>query len=151
MVANLLTHKFGPKMSIVNAFLFIGLDLTSRDKLHEIWYGENLFPKMMALIMTGSIISFLLNRASYRISIASTVAFACAGLVDYLIYSLLHEKARLLKVNGSNIGSSLVDSLVFPTVAFGQLMPFIILGQFVAKVGGGFVWSLILFRKRASQ
>lgn len=138
-------------MSIVNAFLFIGLDLTSRDKLHELWYNKVLFPKMMALIISGSIISFLLNRASYRISIASTIAFMCAGLVDYAIYSILHDKARMLKINGSNMGSSLVDSLVFPTIAFGQLMPFIILGQFVAKVGGGFVWSLILFRKGASR
>lgn len=147
MVANLLTHRFGPKMSIINAFLFIGLDLTSRDKLHELWYKRALFPKMMALIITGSIISYLLNRASYRISIASTVAFMSAGLIDYIIYSLLHEKARIFKVNGSNVGSSLVDSVIFPTIAFGQLMPVIILGQFAAKVGGGFVWSLILFKK----
>ena len=34
IAANLLVAKFGPAISIVNAFLFIGLDLTARDKLH---------------------------------------------------------------------------------------------------------------------
>jgi len=38
----------------------------------------------------------------------------------------------------------LVDSLLFPTLAFGAVMPAIIAGQFFAKVAGGFFWSLIL-------
>jgi fructose-specific phosphotransferase system IIC component len=34
--------------------------------------------------------------------------------------------------------------LVFPTVAFGALLPGIVAGQFVAKVFGGFLWAVIL-------
>ena len=39
------------------------------------------------------------------------------------------------------------------TIAFGSFLPLIVLGQFAAKVGGGFVWSLFLavpVRRRAA-
>ena len=50
---------------------------------------------------------------------------------------------------GSNVFGALVDSLVFPTIAFGGFLPWITLGQFAAKVAGGFLWSLVLgLRKR---
>lgn len=147
IAANLLTARFGPTMAVVNAFLFIGLDLTARDGLHEAWHKRGLWWKMALLIGTGSILSWLLNRNAGQIAVASFVAFACAGIADTIVYHILGDKARLLKVNGSNVVSAAVDSLVFPTLAFGALMPAIILGQFIAKVGGGFIWSLILFRR----
>jgi hypothetical protein len=56
----------------------------------------------------------------------------------------LREKTRFLKINGSNVVSSGVDSLIFPTLAFGQLMPVIVIGQFAAKVLGGAVWFFII-------
>jgi hypothetical protein len=40
MAANLLVVQFGPSIAIVSAFLFIGLDLTTRDYLHEAWRGR---------------------------------------------------------------------------------------------------------------
>ena len=46
-----------------------------------------------------------------------------------------------IKVNGSNIFSAAADSLIFPTIAFGGFMPLIVLGQFAAKVCGGFLWT----------
>lgn len=144
IAANLLTAKFGVAASILNAFLFIGLDLTSRDKLHEAWQGRGLVWKMGALIATGSLLSWLLNRNAGMIAVASFAAFACAAIVDTITYQLLHERNYLVKVNGSNVFSALVDSLVFPTIAFGGIMPLVTLGQFAAKVAGGFIWSLVL-------
>jgi uncharacterized PurR-regulated membrane protein YhhQ (DUF165 family) len=47
-----------------------------------------------------------------------------------------------LRLNGSNVPSALTDSLVFPTLAFGAFLWPILLGQFAAKVLGGFVCSL---------
>ncbi len=38
----------------------------------------------------------------------------------------------------------MVDSLVFPTIAFGGILWTITLGQFLAKVLGGYVWSLVI-------
>lgn len=129
-----------------NAFLFIGLDLTARDALHDAWHGRGLLPKMAALIAAGSALSWLLNRDAGRIAVASFAAFALAASADTLVYALLGERARLLKVNGSNVVSAAVDSVVFPTLAFSALLPWVTLGQFAAKVGGGFVWSLLLMR-----
>jgi len=133
-------------VTILNAFLFIGLDLTSRDYLHEAWHGRGLLWKMALLIAVGSLVTFILNRDAGQIALASFVAFASAAIVDSVSYHLLRDKEYLVKINGSNVTSALVDSIVFPTVAFGVFMPLIILGQFAAKVGGGFLWSLLLKR-----
>jgi uncharacterized PurR-regulated membrane protein YhhQ (DUF165 family) len=138
----------GPSSVIWVAFLFIGLDLTSRDYLHEAWHNEGLWWKMAVLVGTGSLFTYLLNTSAGPVAIASFVAFALAGIADTITYHLLKDRARMVKINGSNVVSALVDSVVFPTMAFGAFMPLIILGQFAAKVGGGFVWSLILNRRK---
>ena len=129
---------------IVNAFLLIGLDLSTRDVLHEAWHHRGLVWKMGVLIATGGAITWALNHDAGRIAVASTLAFSLAAATDAVIYSVLFKRRRLVKMNGSNIASAAVDSLVFPTVAFGVLMPWIVLGQFAAKVAGGFLWSLVL-------
>jgi uncharacterized PurR-regulated membrane protein YhhQ (DUF165 family) len=140
----------GVAASITTAFLLIGLDITARDALHERWYRRGLVWKMGALIASGSVISALINIESGRIAAASFVSFAVANLADALVYHVLHRRPRLLKINGSNVVTSLVDSLLFPTLAFGAVMPLAMLAEFVAKAGGGFVWSLIL-RRRAFE
>jgi len=151
VAANLLVATFGPAISVFNAFLFIGLDLTSRDQLHEAWRGRGLFGKMGMLIASGSLLSYALLPATGRIAVASMAAFAVAGTVDALTYHLLRRRAYLLKVNGSNVLSAAVDSLIFPALAFGlPLLWLIVLGQFVAKVAGGFVWSVLLGQRGVS-
>jgi queuosine precursor transporter len=144
VAANLTVAAFGPSLTIVNAFLFIGLDITARDSLHQAWEGKNLWSKMAALIATGSMLSWLLNRNAGSIALASFVAFAASGIADAFTFHLLRGRAWWVKVNGSNIVSAVVDSLIFPTLAFGALLPLIVLGQFVAKVAGGAVWSFVL-------
>jgi hypothetical protein len=143
ILANLTVALYGPGMAIINAFLFIGLDLTARDRLHDAWRGDKLLPKMAALIAAGSILSWLLNRNAGQIALASFVAFAAAATVDAVVYHLLGKYPRWLRINGSNVPSAFVDSLVFPTLAFGGFMPAIVFGQFIAKTLGGFVWSLV--------
>ncbi len=144
VAANLTVAVFGPSMTIVNAFLFIGLDLTSRDKLHDAWHGRGLWWKMVLLIAVGSALSWVLNRDAGQIALASFVAFALAGVADALTYQLLHKREYLVRVNGSNVISAAVDSLVFPALAFGALLPAIVLGQFFAKIAGGALWSFVL-------
>lgn len=144
VVANLLVAAFGPAISIVNALLFIGFDLTTRDALHEAWQGRNLLWKMGALIATGSLLSYLLNAAAGPIALASLTAFGISAALDAVIYSLLGERRYLIKVNGSNVVSAAADSLIFPTLAFGVLLPWVVLGQFVAKVAGGAIWAWLL-------
>lgn len=144
VIANLVITELGPNATLITAFLFIGLDLTSRDALHEAWRRKRLVRKMTILILAGSLFSFALNRNSGPIALASFVAFAAAGVTDAVCYHLLREKIWLIKVNGSNVVSALVDSLIFPTLAFSAFLPGIVAGQFLAKVAGGFVWSMAL-------
>lgn len=145
IAANLTVAAFGPSVSVLNAFLFIGLDLTARDKLHETWRGDGLLWKMAALIAAGSVLSWLLNQNAGSIALASFVAFAAAATVDALVYHRLGNYPRWLRVNGSNVPSAAVDSLIFPALAFGwPLLWSIVVGQLAAKVTGGFVWSLVL-------
>ena len=151
VAANLSVATFGPSVTIVNAFLLIGFDLTARDRLHEAWEGRSLPVRMALLIATGGAMSYLLNAGAGQIAVASTVAFAASATLDAVVYALLGERGRLLRINGSNVVGAAADSLIFPTLAFGSLMPAIVIGQFVAKVAGGFLWSLVpTFRARAA-
>ena len=146
ILANLSVAYFGPKTIIINAFLFIGLDLSCRDSLHDRWRHKNLWFKMFGLICAGSILTYALNQGAGRIALASVCAFSLAAISDAIVYSCLFHRAVLIRMNGSNVVSAAVDSIAFPTIAFGMFMPWIIFGQWMAKIGGGFVWSLILKR-----
>jgi hypothetical protein len=149
VAANLLVAKFGIAVVILNAFVFIGLDLSTRDALHEQWQGRNLWRNMAFLIASGSVLSALLNWNAAPIALASFVAFTGAGMADTVTYQLLGDKTRFIRMNGSNVIAAGVDSILFPAIAFGLplLIP-VMAGQFVAKVLGGFVWSLILLQVR---
>lgn len=147
-LANLTVAWWGPGWSIVNAFILIGFDLASRDRLHDRWQHNRIVPKMGALIAAGGLISWALNSGAGQIALASTVAFVLAALADTVTYVALGKRARLVRMNGSNVVGAGVDSLVFPTLAFGGLMWWVTLGQFAAKTVGGFIWSLILTRGR---
>ena len=144
VLANMLILLLGPQAAVITAFLFIGLDLSLRDKLHDQWHGKQLWWKMLALICGGSAISIVINWDALPIALASATAFLAAGVGDALVYAGLSKKRFMIRANGSNVAGSAIDSIVFPTLAFGVFMPEIVLGQFVAKFVGGFLWSLIL-------
>ena len=128
------------------SFFLIGLDLSVRDKLHDYWENRNLWPKMVSLIVSGSLMTILFYLEALQIAFASCSAFLLAGLTDALIYQRLRRRRFLVRANGSNLGGATVDSVVFPLVAFGFYpgVHWIILGQFVAKVLGGALWAFVL-------
>jgi len=143
IAANLSVATFGPWVSPINAFILIGLDLALRDWLHvrlRMW-------QMGALIASTGALTYLLNPAAGQIAVASSVAFTAAALVDWTTFAKLRG-TWLLRANGSNVAGAAVDSLVFPTLAFGALMPQIVLAQFAAKVAGGAIWAYIFNRSR---
>lgn len=146
VAANLLVAWLGPWFSLINAFILIGLDLSLRDKLHDLWDGENLPMKMGGLIATASIVSYAINPATGMIAFASLAAFSLSMVADAIAYQYLKGKDWMIRVNGSNMAGALVDSVVFPTIAFGGLMLEIVALQFIAKVGGGYIWSRIFKR-----
>lgn len=144
VLANTLSATYGPTASVFNAFVLIGFDLSARDALHYRWRNQHLKRKMLCLVLTGSILSFVLNRDTAQIAIASAVAFSLSALADTVAYQALWYRNLMVKINGSNAVGAALDSLVFPTLAFGAVMPHIIAAQFTAKVLGGFVWSVVL-------
>jgi hypothetical protein len=134
--ANLSIAAFGPAISPVNAFFLIGLDLTLRDWLHvrlRAWY-------MGLLIVATGLLTYALNPAAGMIAVASACAFSAAAVVDWATFASLRG-TWLFRANGSNVAGAAVDSLLFPTIAFGVLMPGIIVAQFAAKVVGGAMWA----------
>jgi hypothetical protein len=143
-MANLSVAAIGPSVTIINAFRLIGLDLTISDLLHERWQDDGLRWKMAGLIAIGGAISWLLNRDAGQIAIASTVAFVVSASLDAAVYTALTGRSRMVRINGSNLAGAAADSLIFPTLAFGSLLPLIVLGQFAAKVAGGLLWSVVL-------
>ncbi len=82
------------------------------------------------------------------IAIASLISFAFAASADTFVYQLLRTKQWYTRSNGSNLAGAAVDSILFPTLAFGAFLPEIVLGQFLAKVLGGFLWSWILGKNK---
>ena len=138
-VANLLVASFGPSISPINSFFLIGLDLTLRDWLHvrlKTW-------QMGFLIVGTGALTYLLNPAAGMIAVASAASFLVAALVDWAVFAKA-SGSWLKRANVSNAAGAAVDSLLFPTIAFGVLMPEIIAMQFAAKIAGGFGWSLLL-------
>jgi hypothetical protein len=142
VAANLLVWWLGPWFSPIGAFFLIGLDLTLRDVMQERFNRW----QMAGIIAAGGLLTWLLNPGTKFIVIASAIAFVAAATVDWLVYSYLRDRKWLVKSNLSNVAGAAVDSILFPTIAFGALMPHIIVLQFVAKVAGGAVWSLVLAR-----
>jgi uncharacterized PurR-regulated membrane protein YhhQ (DUF165 family) len=141
--ANLLVVVFGPAITPLNAFVLIGFDLAMRDWLHV-----RLRPwQMLALIAATGGITFALNPAAGMIAIASAVSFTAAALVDWGVFASI-AGSWMKRSNLSNVAGAAVDSVVFPTLAFGMLIPHIIALQFIAKVAGGALWSWLLNNAR---
>lgn len=153
VVANLAVSKFGPPAVIPVSFLLIGFDLTLRDRLHDSWNHKNLWSKMALLIGSGSVLSVLINWDSALVALASFLAFVSSGLVDTVVYQLLTGHSKAIRVNVSNIFSAAVDSMVFlgvalgPILGLGSILYSLILAQIITKILGGFIWSIILYRK----
>jgi hypothetical protein len=149
VAANLSIQHWGPAAAIYNAFLFIGLDLTTRDRLHDLWRGR-LLRNMAALIAAGSALSYALGLALGsgpfvgRIAVASAAAFAAAACADAILYHALRGRSWYERANQSNIAGAAADSLVFVALwpfGFNFTLAFTL---FAAKVAGGVIWTFAL-------
>ena len=146
VAANLSVAAFGPWVTPLNAFLLIGLDLALRDWLHV----RLRMSQMAALIAVSGALTYALNPAAGIIAIASASAFTLAAIADWSVFAAV-KGSWLKRANASNVVGAAVDSLVFPTIAFGALLPHIVAMQFVAKVAGGALWAFLLHRVRPAQ
>lgn len=140
VAANLIVWWLGPMASPFIAFFLIGLDLTLRDVMHD---RLNRW-QMLVVVLAGGVITWGLNPSAAKIAIASATAFTVSACADWLAYTLLRSKPWLVRANGSNVVGAAVDSIIFPTMAFGSFMPHIVAMQFAAKVCGGALWAWLL-------
>ena len=148
--ANLISAEFGPDASIYNAFALIGLTLVLRDRLHDLWTTGRVW-KMGLLILTGSALAYLVTPDAGKIGLASGIAFLCAETVDACVYHAVRFWPWLERSNTSNFFGAAVDSLVFPTIAFGGLLWGVTVGQFTAKVAGALLFTLLIQRIRENR
>ena len=138
-LANLSIATFGMWVSPINAFVFIGLDLALRDWLQmkiKAW-------QMAILIAVSGGLTYALNQDAGMIAVASATSFTLAALADWAVFSKV-TGSWFKRANVSNVAGAAVDSVVFPTIAFGVLMPEIIALQFMAKILGGAIWAYLL-------
>jgi queuosine precursor transporter len=150
VAANLIAARFGPAASIYNAFVLIGFDLITRDRLADFW-GTTRWAKMALLILTGALLSYLATPDAHMIAEASAISFACAETGEGLRYHLLRKRRWMQRANIAAWLGAAIDSFVFPTLAFGGVMWSITAGQFIAKTAGALFCLLLIARVRVRQ
>ncbi len=141
VAANITVALFGPVITPINAFIFIGLDLSLRNLLGVKWPPL----KMLALIAFAGLVSYLFNPASGVIALASVCAFVGAAIADWLTFRAISGEWFRRCMGGVTVGAA-VDSLLFPTIAFGAILPSIVAAQFAAQVLGGALWAGLIVR-----
>lgn len=141
LLANLSAATFGPWVTPINAFVLIGLDLALRDLLHARlrWW------QMLAVIAGTALASWAVSPDAGRIALAGAVSFAVAGTADWIVFAQ-SRGTWAQRAHKSNFAGAAVDSLAFPLLAFGGLLPGVVLGQFLAKTVGAALWVYAINR-----
>jgi len=149
VAANLAVTHFGPWALPFTAWVLIPFDFLVRDVLHHRWEsGSRLWGKMAVLVGSGSLLSFLVCQEAGRVAVASFLGFLLSGLVNAAVYAVLRQHRRFLRMNASNLFASVVDSVVFPLVAFSLFSPALSATQAGSKFIGGLSWSALFLWAR---
>ena len=91
---------------------FAGASFGLRDAIQEKG-GKKL---IVALILFGGALSWFITPL---FAIASSIAFLFSELADFAVYSPLRQRHWVWAVTASNLVGSIVDSIIFLTIAFG--------------------------------
>jgi uncharacterized PurR-regulated membrane protein YhhQ (DUF165 family) len=145
VIANLTLTNFGPGWILPNAFFLIGLDFITRDRLADFW-GTTRFAKMAVLIAAGGALSYWLNDDAAKIAVASTISFCAAELVEAVSYHVLRHQQWEDRAPKAALTAAIVDSILFPTLAFGTFVFTVSFGQFCAKLAGATFWTWVVAR-----
>ena len=111
-----------------------GLALLARDAVHEVAGWRWVF----VAVAFGAALSWATS--SPRLAIASTVAFALAELADLAVYAPLRRHGWARAAVASGFVGSLIDTLVFLTIAGFPITTPVIGGQMVGKA----LWATLL-------
>lgn len=151
VLANYLVLWFGGVGLLITASLLIPFDFVMRCVFHETWKGIGLILKFGAIVIAASILTYLINRETINIALASSGGFITAQIAAGIFYQLTIKKRFFIKVNGSDALGILVDSIVFQWIAFGEITFWITSSQFTLKLFGGFFWYWVIFVKYKLQ
>jgi len=146
IIANAAVTRWGQAALIFTGLLLIPLDLVVRDVLHDHWQGR-ITLNMGALIAAGSVITYAMNNAAARVAIASAAAFATAAIIDTIVFVTV-KGSREKRMHASNTVSAVVDSIMFPLIAFGGITLVLTLSQAVLKITGGVLWTRLYCKCR---
>lgn len=142
VVAANVTVSLWQWMAYINSIVFIGLDLTLKDKfqLHLTWW------QILSIVSAGGILTFILNASFMSIAIASTVALIGAFSVDALVFQLFKQNIWY-RVMLSNIFGAFADSLLFALLAPFSFTWVFVLTMTALKIIGGAISGYILIKK----
>ena len=143
VAANLTLTHWGPDWIVPNAFLLIGLDFVTRDRLADFW-GTTRVGKMLALIAAGGLLSYWVNRGAATIAEASAISFMAAEIGEALLYHALRAQSWAARAPRAAILAAAIDSVLFPTLAFHQFVFLTSFDQFCAKVAGATCWAWVI-------
>jgi hypothetical protein len=126
--SNIVISIYGVKAVLLVGFFLVPIDFVTRDNIHQ---NKAL---VISLMITGSVLSYWLSNP--EIAIASGTAFAISMIVDYILYEKYNRVV-------SNIGASIVDSVVFAFMAFGYFSWYNA-AQIVVKILGSILYDTLL-------
>lgn len=107
------TIPLGFGLHAPSGVLFAGVLFTLRDVLHErVGAGHTL-----VIIVATAPLTAITSAPS--VALASVVTFLIAEIADLAVYARVRRRGRTAAVLASNVVSSLIDSAVFLTLAFG--------------------------------
>lgn len=133
-----ISGALGPLASVLDSLPGIGLVIVIRGLLQDHWKVHTWF-WMGVLILMGTLASLSVNATHPRVALASGTAFVFANITAGLLY----PRNRRLSI----VAFAVVDSFIFPALAFGTFMWWVVGGQIVAKIAGAIIWSLILLKR----
>lgn len=99
---------------IPSGVIFAGALLTLRDVLHE-RLGSRM--TLVIIFVSAPVIAITTSPA---LAAASAITYLLAEIIDFYVYRSLRSWNRLVAVAASNVVSSLLDSAIFLSLAFGS-------------------------------
>lgn len=135
-----------PGLMAPSGVLLAGLALVLRDAVHA-WLGAGW---SIVAIAVGAALSAWLSPTA--LVLASAAAFLFSELADLAVYAPLRRRFPASAVIASGLAGSVVDSLLFLTIAFGSLqyLPGQVLGKFWMSLIAGVIIGLMARRRAAA-
>lgn len=132
VLANWLTAGFGfvpvgVGLAATAGTYAAGLAFVARDLVQDV-AGR---VAVVAALAAGGVLSWFL--ATPALAVASAVAFGLSELADMAVYSPLRRRGYVRAAVASNLVGSVVDTVVFLSLAGFGLAPLVVAGQLVGK------------------